>query len=211
MDLLLTTARVRRFERGATIFLQGERATAIYIVAEGWVKLYRLAPNGAEAVVGVFTQGRSFGEAVAFRNDAYPVAAEAVTDCQVIRIEAEAYLRQIRENPDFAVSVLSATFVHLQSLVSQVEALKAQTGAQRVAEFLLELAPCDAGSCDIILPYDKALIAGRLGIKPESLSRAFVKLRDFGVAIRHNHASISDIAVLREFALDDSANSWSKF
>lgn len=210
VDLLLKTARLRPFERGATIFLQGERANAIYIVVDGWVKLYRVAPNGAEAVVGVFTKGRSFGEAVAFRHDVYPVAAEAVTDCKVIRIEADAYLRQIRENPEFAVSVLSATFVHLQSLVSQVEALKAQTGAQRVAEFLLELSPCVTGECEVVLPYDKVLIAGRLGMKPESLSRAFGKLRDYGVNIKQNHALIADIEALREFALQDPANSWSK-
>ncbi|RUS61000.1 Crp/Fnr family transcriptional regulator [Pseudorhodobacter sp. E13] len=210
VDLLLTSARVREVDRGETIFLQGERAGAIYIVAEGWVKLFRIAPNGTEAVVGVFTKGRSFGEAVAFRNDVYPVSAEAVTTTKVIRIDAEAYLRQIRDNPEFAVSVLSATFVHLQSLVGQVEALKAQSGAQRVAEFLLELAPCPNGACEVVLPYDKVLIAGRLGMKPESLSRAFVKLREFGVTIRQNHASIADIEELREFAIEDPAQSWSK-
>tara|TARA_R110002096_G_scaffold405044_1_gene602959 strand:+ start:81 stop:767 length:687 start_codon:yes stop_codon:yes gene_type:complete len=204
-ELLLKTARLRVFGRGATIFLQGERASGIYIVAEGWVKLYRIAPNGAEAVVGVFTKGRSFGEAVAIRSDVYPVAAEAVTDCKVIRIDAEAYLAQIRENPEFAVSILSATFLHLQSLVSQVEALKAQTVAQRVAEFLLELSTCEDGRCDVILPYDKVLIAGRLGMKPESLSRAFRKLRNYGVAIRQNRAAIEDVAVLRHFAFEDTA------
>jgi CRP/FNR family transcriptional regulator, dissimilatory nitrate respiration regulator len=210
IDVLLKTARVRGFDRGATLFLQGEKANAIYIVLTGWVKLYRIAPNGAEAVVGVFTKGRSFGEAVAFKHDVYPVAAEAVTDCQVIRIEAEAYLRQIRENPEFAISILSATFMHLQSLVAQVEALKAQTGAQRLAEFLLELSDCVAGQCEVVLPYDKVLIAGRLGMKPESLSRAFAKLRDHGVIIRQNHASITDIAMLRDFAFEDPAMSWSK-
>lgn len=210
IDKVLAEARVRSFGRGETIFLQGEQASAIYIVADGWVKLYRVAANGAEAVVGVFTKGRSFGEAVAFRHDAYPVAAEAVTDCKVIRIEAEAYLRQIRENPEFAVSVLSATFIHLQSLVSQVEALKAQTGAQRVAEFLLELSKCDCGECEVVLPYDKVLIAGRLGMKPESLSRAFGKLREYGVAIKQNHALIADIAVLKDFAIEDPANAWGR-
>ncbi len=210
IELLLKTARVRGLDRGATLFLQGEKANAIYIVLEGWVKLYRIAPNGAEAVVGVFTKGRSFGEAVAFRHDVYPVAAEAVTDCRVIRIDADSYLRQIRENPEFAVSVLSATFLHLQSLVAQVEALKAQTGAQRLAEFLLELSSCVTGNCEVVLPYDKVLIAGRLGMKPESLSRAFAKLRDHGVTIRQNHASIADIEVLRNFADEDPAMSWSK-
>ena len=209
-ETVLAGARVRSFDRGATIFLQGEKATAIYIVAEGWVKLYRIAPNGAEAVVGVFTKGRSFGEAVAFRHATYPVAAEAVTDCSLIRIEADSLLRQIRESPEVAISILSATFVHLNSLVVQVEALKAQTGAQRIAEFLLELAPCPTGACEVTLPYDKVLIAGRLGMKPESLSRAFAKLRDYGVTVRQAVATIDDVGVLRDFAAEDPASAWAR-
>lgn len=207
---VIEAAHERLFDRGATIFLQGERAKAVYIVAEGWVKLYRIAPNGAEAVVGVFTKGSSFGEAVAFRSDNYPVAAEAVTDCTLIRIETDAFLRQIRENPEVAISILSATYLHLHSLVAQVEALKAQTGSQRVAEFLLELAACPAGACEVTLPYDKVLIAGRLGMKPESLSRAFARLKDQGVTIRQNVAQIADIAVLREFVEEDPALAWSR-
>lgn len=207
---VLDSARLRSFSRGETIFLQGERASAIYIVAEGWVKLYRIAPSGAEAVVGVFTKGSSFGEAVAFRHDTYPVAAEAVTDCALIRIEADVFLRQIRENPEVAISILSATFAHLHSLVAQVEALKAQTGAQRVAEFLLELAPCPDGACEVTLPYDKVLIAGRLGMKPESLSRAFARLKDQGVTIKQNTAHIEDLAILRDYVEEDPALAWSR-
>jgi len=210
IDKVLAEARVRTYSRGETIFLQGEPGNAIFIVAEGWVKLYRIAPSGAEAVVGVFTKGRSFGEAVAFRHDVYPVAAEAVTDCSLIRIEADSLLRQIRDSPEVAISILSATFVHLNALVVQVEALKAQTGAQRIAEFLLDLAPCPAGACEVTLPYDKVLIAGRLGMKPESLSRAFARLREYGVTVRQAVATIEDIGVLRDFVAQDPAGAWTR-
>jgi CRP-like cAMP-binding protein len=202
---VLSTARARGFDRGSTIFLQGERASAVYIVAEGWVKLYRISPNGAEAVVAVFTKGASFGEAVAFRYDTYPVAAEAVTDCTLIRIEVETLLRHMRENPEIAIAILSSTFAHLQGLVGHIVQLKAQTGAQRVAEFLLELAPCSEGSCEVTLPYDKVLIAGRLGMKPESLSRAFGRLKAYGVRIRQNNAVIADIGTLRDYVEKDTA------
>ncbi len=202
-ETVLAHARLRDFSRGETVFLQGEQATAIYIVAEGWVKLYRIAPSGAEAVVAVYSRGASFGEAVAFRHDTYPVAAEAASDCRLIRIEADVILRQIRENPAVAVSLLSATYAHLHALVSQIEALKAQTGAQRVAEFLLELTPAETGAAQVQLPYDKILMAGRLGMKPESLSRAFARLKDQGVQIRQNLAEIEDLEALRAYALGD--------
>ena len=209
-DQLLSHAHIRSFDRGATIFLQGEVANAIYIVAEGWVKLYRISPNGAEAVVGVFTKGSSFGEAVAFRHDTYPVAAEAAVDCTLIRIEADTFLGMIRDSPEIAISILSATFAHLHSLVAQIEQLKARTGAQRVAEFMLELANCQTGSCELTLPYDKVLIAGRLGMKPESLSRAFARLKGQGVTIHQNVVHITDIAALRDYAEEDPALAWSK-
>jgi hypothetical protein len=45
----------------------------------------------------------------------------------------------------------------------------------------------------VTLPYDKVLIAGRLGMKPESLSRAFARLKDQGVTISQNVAEIDDV------------------
>ncbi|MEC8195255.1 MAG: Crp/Fnr family transcriptional regulator [Pseudomonadota bacterium] len=209
-ELLLSTARITDYERGQTIFLQGETATAIFIVISGWAKLYRITPSGAEAVVGVFTQGRSFGEAVAFQGEVYPVSAEAVTSLKLMRIETDAYLRRIRETPEAALSLLSSTFRHLHSLVAQIEALKARTSAQRVAEFLCELSNAEEGACEVVLPYDKVLIAGRLGMKPESLSRAFAKLKSEGVQIKQNRAKIDDIAHLRTYSEEDPALAWSR-
>ena len=163
----------------------------------------------AQALFGV-SLSVGEGEAVALMNDNYPVAAEAVTDCKVIRIDTDVLLHSIRQSPEIAISILTATFQHLHSLVEQVEQLKARTGAQRVAEFLLDLASCDEGPCEVVLPYDKALIAGRLGLKPESLSRAFAKLRDYGVTIKLNHALIDDIGSLRVLIQEDPANAWAR-
>lgn len=200
---VLTAANIKDFTQGETVFMQGEVADSIYIVIAGWVKLYRVTQNGSEAVVGVFTKGRSFGEAVAFRGDIYPVAAEATTDCKLIRIPAQYYLDMMRKEPDLGLSILAATFAHLHSLVTQVEQLKAQTGAQRVAQFLHGLCEPDSTECTVTLPYDKVLIAGRLGMKPESLSRAFKQLRAVGVTITKNYAEIKSVDGLQSFAEND--------
>ncbi len=209
-EALVAAAAFGSVERGATLFLQGETANVIHIVIEGWVKLYRIAPSGAEAVVNVFTKGGSFGEAVALRGQPYPVSAEAVTDCVLMQIPASSLTSLIRRDPEVAITVLAATFQHLKSLVAQVEQMKAQTGAQRVAEFLLELCNCVTGSCVVGLPYDKVLIAGRLGMKPESLSRAFHKLRTVGVIVDGHHAAIEDIGRLRYYCEQDPALAWNK-
>ena len=209
-DTLLERAATHSYDHGATIFLQGEPAASVHIVLEGWVKLFRISPNGAEAVVGIFTRGRSFGEAAAFRGDVYPVAAEAVTDCRLLQVRAALILETMKSRPELATAIVASTFRHLHSLVGQIEQLKAHTGAQRVAEFLLELCPVDEGACAVTLPYDKILIAGRLGMQPESLSRAFARLRGTGVMVRQNHAAIADVEKLRNYVEEDRAVSWSK-
>ncbi len=209
-DQLLALSSWKTYDRGETLFLQSDPATTIHVVTDGWVKLYRIAPNGGEAVVSVFARGESFGEAVALRGAPYPVSAEAVTECEVMQIPAVALTDMMRRDPDTCVNVLASTFTHLHSLVSQLEQLKAQTGAQRVAEFLLDLTDTETGGCVVKLPYDKILIAGRLGMKPESLSRAFSKLKSAGVQIARNHAAIEDVGRLRTYSETDPAGAWNK-
>ena len=71
---------------------------------------------------------------------------------------------------------------------------------QRLESTLVALAPVTRGSCTISLPYEKLLIAGRLGMKPESLSRAFQRLQSVGVWIDQNIVVVRDVARLSEFA-----------
>ncbi len=207
---LLDAARVTCYARGETVFHQGDTAHVLHIVASGWVKLYRVAPNGTEAVVGVMTRGQSFGEPVALRGADYPVSAEATTDCRLICLPSQALLTLIRTRPEAAISILASTFMHLQGLVEQIEQLKARSGAQRVAEFLLDLCPEGAEAATVTLPYDKVLIAGRLGMKPESLSRAFARLREHGVQIQQTDARIASTAALRDLAHADPASAWAR-
>jgi CRP-like cAMP-binding protein len=185
------------------VFRQGEPATAFFIVIDGWIKLYRIAISGEEAVIHVLTKGDSFAEAVAFVGARYPATAQAVSATRVVRIPADHIVRCIRESPDIALAMIASTSLHLHHLVQQVEQLKAQSGVQRVAEFLASLAPVGHGSCVIALPYDKVLIAARLGLKPESLSRAFAKLRSVGVAVHAAHVAVNDVGKLRRLANDE--------
>lgn len=209
-DQLLDQARVGHYQRGAMIFHQGDSARALHIVVEGWVKLYRLTPAGTEAVVGTMKRGQSFGEPIALRRAAYPVSAEASTDCKLIVLPASAVLTALQSRPEAAISIIAATFQHLQALIEQIEQLKARSGTQRVAGFLLDLCPEGAEAASVKLPYDKVLIAGGLGMKPESLSRAFARLRAHGVTIRHSQVDISSVEALRDLVEGDPGDTWER-
>lgn len=199
LNRLLSEAAVANHERGAVLFLQGETAKAFYVVLDGWVKVYRMTPGGEEAVVGIFTRGQSFAEAAAFTGGVYPASGETVTEVKVLRISAKRLFEQISASPEIGLAMLASTSQHLHQLVQQIEQLKAHTGAQRVAEFLVSMAPVESGACTIALPYDKALLAGKLGMKPESLSRAFQRLKPYGVVINREMAVVREVSELAGF------------
>ena len=75
----------------------------------------------------------------------------------------------------------------------QIEQLQVRSGTQRVADFLLKLCPVREGSAVVALPYDKSLLASRLGMKPEGFSRALARLRELRVRTDRDHVPGSDV------------------
>lgn len=196
LAVLLGEATVLNLRQGRALFRQGEPAQAFFVIIEGWIKLYRVTPAGDEAVLNVLTRGESFAEAVTFTSGRYPATASAVTPARVMMIPADHVMNCIRETPDVALAMIASTSQHLHRMVQQIEQLMSHSATQRVAEFLASLAPRAKGPCQITLPYDKSLIAGRLGLKPESLSRVFAKLRAAGVDVRASTVEVRDMAQL---------------
>jgi CRP-like cAMP-binding protein len=203
---MIAPATTLSLREGEVVCRQEDPATAFFIVVDGWIKLYRITVAGDEAVINVLAKGDSFAESAAFTGQPYLHTAEAVSEARVIRVPVAHVVKCIQSTPEFAQAMIAAMAQHMSHLVQQVEQLKAKLGVQRLAEFLASLCPSGAGTCTVVLPYDKTLIAGRLGLKPESLSRAFAKLRSVGVHVHAVHVEVRNPEKLREFAADDRSS-----
>ena len=199
-ERVMASASVVTLTRGEPLFRQGDPATAFFIVVRGWVKLCRTTLSGEEVVLDVLTKAESVAVAAALSGDRYAVTAEAVADACVVRIPADHVVRCIREMPEIAISMNASILQHVERLTQQIEQLKSQSAVQRAAGYLASLCPVDDGACIVALPYGKALIAARLGTKPESLSRAFHRLRLVGVEMHASHFAVRDVAKLRQLA-----------
>jgi len=193
----------RAYNKGQLVFQQGEAADHFYVILSGWVKLYRLHHSGDETVLHVFKSGDSFAEAAMFSSYRYPATAEAVEETCLLSINCNHFKKLLGENPDIAMSMLASTSIHLKSLVLEIEQVKGRNSLQRLAFFLIDLCPLDTKTALIELPYEKSLVASRLGIQPESLSRLLKKLRDYGVECNKNQINISDMVALRDLAMEE--------
>lgn len=199
LDGLLRDVSVREHPKGLLLFQQGDTADRFYVVLSGWVKIFRLTQDGDQAVMGLFTRGESFAEAAMFMGGQFPASAEVVEQARLLRVESGPFEKRLNAEPEIAVAMLASVSRRMHYLVGQIEQLQVRSGTQRVADFLLKLCPAGDGPTEIALPYDKSLIASRLGMKPESFSRALARLRDLGVRSERSHVSISDAAALAEY------------
>jgi CRP/FNR family transcriptional activator FtrB len=84
-------------------------------------------------------------------------------------------------------------------LMREITELKMKSPGQRLGSYLLSLVEVDKGETRVKLPLKKTVIASRIGITPESLSRAMSRLRTLGVMSEGNIVSIADVQALRTF------------
>lgn len=200
LGALLAETWVQSFARNTILFLQDDPALRFYVVLDGWVRLYRTTEEGGESVIGVFSRGDSFAEVAICPDTAYPVNAALIEDSRLLVIPAKSFARQLSEHGEFALNIVSAMSCHLHLLVRQVEQLMLKSSTERVADFLLKLCPDDVRAATIDLPLEKALIAGRLGMQPETLSRSLTKLRRLGVKSNGREVIIPDVNALKQLS-----------
>jgi len=197
-DCLLSRSKSRTFERGQTICLQDEACTSLKIVLAGWVKLYRVSPSGHEALLAMLTDGQSFDEVQALNGGKNRSNVEAATDCEVLFIDLSAVCSCQGASTEISAAILSAAASHLDNMMLQVEELKVLTGVERLSNFLIRLMERQDEGAQVQLPFDKVVLASALGMKPESLSRAFSKLRNLGVKCQQKSVVVQDLDRLRE-------------
>jgi len=197
-----SAVRPVRLKRGEILFDQGTPATAFYYVVSGWVTVSRLHSSGASTVLHVFGANETFAEVAAMAIGDYPAAAEAATDAMVLTIPAADYRRLIEQDAAFAMRVIGSLAQRMRILIGEFESSQHASGSNRLARFLLELAQKhNSAGGDYALPFSKQILAARLHMQPESLSRAFSELRRHGVeSSRDGSVHIADLDKLRDVA-----------
>jgi len=196
---LMSNATVRRLPRNTLLFSQGDKADRFFMVLEGKVKLFTAMENGDQGVVEVIEPYHTFAEAAMFASGRFPVNAEIVEASRLVQVSNEPFFRELQENPNLTFKILATMSRRHRRLLRQISELKLKSPGQRLGSFLLSLTDAQEGSAHVKLPFDKTLIASRVGMKPESLSRAMARLREIGVVCQRRDVDIADIGALRVF------------
>lgn len=167
--------------RGDILFHKGAPCEGFHVVIFGQVKLAFTSPSGAEKVLELMGPGQSFGEAVMFVDQPYPVYAQVLLDTLLLHISKSVVFEEIERDRLFARRIISGLSRRLHNLVVDLEAHTLRSASQRVIGYLLREVPADNGDepITVSLPISKTVLASRLNLTPQHFSRV---LHDLTVA-----------------------------
>lgn len=201
---LCGAASVHSYPKGQHIILRGDRAEFFYIVMSGWVKLYRETQEGQEAIVGLLGRTDIFGETSLFTHDSHTLSAQAVEDTKIVAIPSGALKREAQNSFALIQRIMETFTQQMNKLQLENEHLSLMSASQRVGCLLLQLSDVkQQGAQDIHLPYEKSLAASKLGMKPETFSRALAQLRGLGIDVQGDAVKVSDTGKLVSFVCSD--------
>ncbi|MGV8938087.1 MAG: Crp/Fnr family transcriptional regulator [Allorhizobium sp.] len=195
---MLEIAAVNNYEARDLLFREGETAENFYCVLSGYIRLYRLNKEGREADIRICGPGDTFAECLLEIGDSYHYNAQAAENVTVARFDLQKVRALSDQESSVARAIIRCLSDHLLSTMDCIANDRLQTAPQRVAQYLLDNCPADSSSASVRLPFQKSLLAGKLGLAPEALSRAFSTLRRSGVTVRGRLIQISDINALKQ-------------
>jgi CRP-like cAMP-binding protein len=182
-EQVATAAQAVRLDTQQLLFQRGDRARTFYVVAEGQVKLFMESPRGDEKVLELINPGRSFAEAVMFMQaPMYPVSAVATEPTTLIAVPNAAFLDVLKDDMASALELLGILSQRLHAQVQEIESLTLESAGSRLIRHLVRRAVRDDdGRLLVHHEETRQVLASRLSIKPETLSRLIRSLADAGL------------------------------
>ncbi len=178
-DARVARVAIRRtYAQGEMIIFEGDTCRAVYFIAAGKVRVYRLSTEGREQVLAQLGPGQAFNTVPPFRpNGVNHATVEAVSPLALYVIFCEDLHRLVRECHELALVILRDFAGRLDRLTDLVEDLSLRTVRGRLARFLLENAEVDGTASR----WTQAEIAAHLGTVRDVVGRTLRDLADAGL------------------------------
>lgn len=203
VDQFLQGAFVQALPRGAMLCIQDEKPEFLHAILSGRVALLGKGADRKETVVEFFGSGDLLILPAVLLDSPYLMSARVVEESRVLFVPAEHARRAMKSEGTLAHAAAVHLAGHWRRVIRQVKDLKLRSSTERLAAYLVSLADGGGKAGGIQLPEDRKLIAARLGMTAESLSRAFSALRAMGVGGRGRTVTVADWPRLRNFCRYD--------
>lgn len=203
---IATRMRSRQAMRGESIFLEGDAASVLCILARGRVKLVHETDDGREVIIRLVRSGDIFGGAGIWGEPRYPASAFAQESSVVLCLPVCDAISLVGTYPELALALVRILAARLRDAEARIRELQTEQVEQRIANVMLRLAGKTgvrtAAGIRIGTPLTRQDLAELSGTTLSTASRTLSSWQQLGIVV----ARREQITVLRPRALVAIAN-----
>lgn len=199
LQMLLQGAFLQRFPVHVELIREGEPADFLHVIVEGQVELFA-GFRDRETTIRVLGPPSCFILAAVMLDRPYLKSARVLSPSRILLIPVENVRSMFAQDVHFARAIAQELSFAFRGLVKELKNHKLRSTMERLAAWLVRFHSESGVDNQITLPFDKKVLASRLGMVPEVLSRTFVNLKDYGVRVDGAHITINDLPALRKLA-----------
>lgn len=180
-DCVRQRSKLRELDAGEALFRQGDRATAIFVVEQGRLRLIRHTVDQHEVVLHTARTGELFAEAALFSN-AYQCDAIAAAASRVRAYPKREILAAFRGDPALAERFMAVLAHQVHALRARLEERNIRSARERVLHHLALASGPDGRT--VLIDGRLMDLAAEIGLTHEALYRTLAALEKDGLIDR---------------------------
>ena len=175
----------RRLLRDEILVSEGDPCEGLFVVQSGAIKLFKMAENGREQILGIERAGSTVGELSVFDGGTFPASAVAAEDSTLLFLPKREFLELCQRNSEVAFAVIRSLAWRFRYLTSLVEELSLKEVSHRLARFLrdraLQLGVRTRRGIEFPLEETNQEIGAEIGTVRDLVSRNLRRFVDRGI------------------------------
>lgn len=181
----------RKFKKNNLIIFEDDVGNSLFVIKMGRVKISRISPDGAEAILAILGQGDFFGELAVIDGQGRSASVTSIDDVELLMLRRSDFMEILERIPKIAISLLKELAGRIRKSDSHIRSLSLLDAKGRVATTIIRLAE-DIGKVkegkvwieELPLQRDLASIAGT---SRETISRVIKRFEEEGhMRMEHN-------------------------
>lgn len=171
-EMLAAICIPKQCAKKTTVFTEGEKGFAFYLLASGSVGLYKGMECGRDIMIKMVHPGEPFAEVILFEQHTFPVTAIALKASLLYSIPKAQFICLLTDE-QFRNDFIGMLMRKQRYLAERIRYLTMNDVEERFIIFLREK---QHSYCNRIGSYSKKDIASAIGTTPETYSRLLARL-----------------------------------
>ena len=139
LDIAAAAVQQRSYDSGSTVFREGDRGEALYVLKHGLVKLSKIDLGGHEKTLAILQPPEFFGEMALLGNTTRSATAVTLSEVEVYLLFHDDFIKLMQHYPSISINVTSTLAIRLRGMDDESQVLSYKDAQGRVAYVLLRL------------------------------------------------------------------------